>query len=126
MQPRYTDPNTTMDRTAEGSTATRGKTGAAGPEAKSAEKSKETRQKSVEFAFNAPQAKSVVVAGSFNNWDAKKTALQRDGDRWKARISLAPGRYEYRFVVDGQWITDPNCKETVRNDYGSTNSVLVV
>jgi len=120
MQPRYTEPGT-ADRPTQ-----RAKSGAAGSEVKPQEKAKETTQKSVEFAYNAPQAKSVVVAGSFNNWDAKKTPLQREGDRWKARIPLAPGRYEYRFVVDGHWITDPNSKETVRNDYGSTNSVLVV
>jgi 1,4-alpha-glucan branching enzyme len=87
---------------------------------------KRTSQKPVEFRVHAPQASSVVVAGSFNNWDTQKTQLQRDGDGWKGKISLAPGRYEYRFVVDGEWISDPNCKESIRNDYGSTNSVLVI
>jgi 1,4-alpha-glucan branching enzyme len=87
---------------------------------------KRASEKPVEFCVHAPQAASVVVAGSFNDWDTNKTRLERDGDGWKAKISLAPGRYEYRFVVDGEWISDPNCKESVRNDYGSTNSVLVV
>jgi 1,4-alpha-glucan branching enzyme len=87
---------------------------------------KRASQKPIEFRLHAPQASSVVVAGSFNNWDTHKTRLQRDGDAWKAKISLAPGRYEYRFVVDGEWVSDPTCKESVSNDYGSTNSVLVV
>ena len=90
------------------------------------QKQKIDGRKSVEFTLQAPQASSVVVAGSFNDWDPRKARLTRDGDGWKTSISLAPGRYEYRFVVDGQWLTDPNCKERVRNDYGSTNSVLVV
>ena len=49
-----------------------------------------------------------------------------DGTGWKANVPLAPGRYEYRFVADGQWLSDPNAKESVGNDFGSTNSVLVV
>jgi len=43
-----------------------------------------------------------------------------------AKVWLPAGRYEYRFVVDGQWISDPRAKECVQNAFGSTNSVLVV
>src|SRR5690349_726168 len=123
MQPRYTESNNTLNRpTSPG----RPKASAPRPESKSPDKTGETKQKPIEFSLKAPHASSAVIAGSFNNWDTHRTPMQRDGDAWKAKIPLAPGRYEYRFVVDGQWISDPNCKETVRNDYGSTNSVLVV
>jgi hypothetical protein len=50
----------------------------------------------------------------------------RDGAGWKASVSLSPGRYEYRFVVDGQWVSDPKARESATNDFGSTNSVVVV
>ena len=124
MQARHAESSTLNRTTSPGQTKTR-------TESKPQERTKERRpkqaaQKPIEFTLNAPQANSVVVAGSFNNWDARKTPMEREGDGWKVRLPLAPGRYEYRFVVDGQWITDPNCKETVRNDYGSTNSILVV
>jgi 1,4-alpha-glucan branching enzyme len=131
MQSRFDDSNT-LTRSA----PSKSKSSIPRAEAQSREGVRENRQKSpeqkrgpqkpVEFRLHAPQASSVVVAGSFNNWDTQKTRLQRDGDAWKSNIPLAPGRYEYRFIVDGEWITDPNCKECVRNDYGSTNSVLVV
>lgn len=85
-----------------------------------------SREKTVEFRLNMPQAKTVAVVGTFNNWDTGKTPMQKDGGNWKARIPLGPGRYEYRFVADGQWLSDPNAKESVGNDFGSTNSVLVV
>lgn len=86
-----------------------------------------TTQRSVELVLSMPQAQQAVVAGSFNNWDLKKTPMTKDlGAGWKATLTLPPGRYEYRFVVDGQWITDPNARETVKNPYGGTNSVLVV
>jgi 1,4-alpha-glucan branching enzyme len=48
------------------------------------------------------------------------------GGAWKTTVWLPAGRYEYRFVVDGQWISDPSARECVQNTYGSTNSVLVV
>jgi 1,4-alpha-glucan branching enzyme len=84
-------------------------------------------EKPIEFVLKGTQAKSVLVAGTFNNWDPKRTPMRKDGNGgWKATVSLPPGRHEYRFVADGQWITDPNAKEQVRNPYGSTNSVVVV
>lgn len=62
-------------------------------------------QKPVEFRLNLPGAKSATVAGTFNDWDLSRTPLARDPrGGWKTTILLAPGRYEYRFVIDGaQW-----------------------
>jgi 1,4-alpha-glucan branching enzyme len=78
----------------------------------------------VEFKLSANGAKSVAVAGSFNNWNAKKTPMKKSGDVWQAKVELPRGRYEYRFVVDGQWVSDPNAKESAPNPFGSSNSVL--
>ena len=84
-------------------------------------------EKPVEFTLSRPEARSVSVAGTFNDWDVSRSPMSRDpGGRWKATVWLPAGRYEYRFVVDGQWIGDPNAKESVQNTFGSTNSVLVV
>jgi len=74
-----------------------------------------------------PGAKSVAVAGSFNAWKPETTPLQPSGNgRWTGSLKVNPGRYEYLFVVDGQWLPDPNAKEAVQNPYGGCNSVLVV
>jgi 1,4-alpha-glucan branching enzyme len=84
-------------------------------------------EKPVEFILNLPQARSAAVAGSFNDWDVSRTPMSPEpGGGWKATVWLPAGRYEYRFVVDGQWISDSSAKETVQNTFGSTNSVLVV
>jgi 1,4-alpha-glucan branching enzyme len=81
----------------------------------------------VEFMLTRAQARSAVVVGSFNDWDVSRTPMKREADgTWKATVWLPAGRYEYRFVVDGQWISDPSAKEHVQNTFGSTNSVLVV
>ena len=74
-----------------------------------------------------PEAKTVCVAGSFNEWNPQKTPLSPRGNgRWAGDLSVKAGRYEYLFVVDGQWLPDPNAKESVQNPFGGKNSVLVV
>ena len=73
------------------------------------------------------EAKEVYVAGSFNGWVPQKSPLSPTGNgRWVGDLVVGPGRYEYLFVVDGQWLTDPNARETVDNPFGGKNSVLVV
>lgn len=81
----------------------------------------------VSFVLSAPKAESVSVAGAFNCWDVKALKMKKDKQgRWSSKISLKPGRYEYLFMVDGQWLRDPAAKETIQNPFGSVNSVLKV
>lgn len=84
-------------------------------------------EKPIEFVFHMPQAQHASVAGTFNQWDPKRTPLRKDGNGdWKATVWLPPGRYEYRFVVDGQWLSDPKAKESTPNSFGTHNSVATV
>lgn len=46
--------------------------------------------------------------------------------RWVKELSLPPGRYEYRLVVDGKWICDPAAAEKVPNPFDGQNAVLTV
>jgi 1,4-alpha-glucan branching enzyme len=78
----------------------------------------------VQFKVAVSEAKAVSVAGTFNKWDPKKTPLKKNGDAWNTTIALPRGHYEYRFVVDGKWMADPNAAEAVPNPFGSSNSVL--
>ena len=74
-----------------------------------------------------PEAKSVFVAGSFNEWNPARTPLTRSNDgKWVGDLSGVSGRHEYLFVVDGQWLPDPNARESVQNPFGGRNSVLIV
>ena len=83
--------------------------------------------KDVMLTLERPGARKISVAGSFNEWNPERTPMSRDLEgTWRATLSLKPGRYEYRFVADGQWISDHNASESVLNEYGSTNSVLIV
>jgi len=81
----------------------------------------------VRFNYADPQAASVCVAGTFNQWKPEAKVLHpAGGGRWMKDTALAPGSYEYCFVVDGKWIPDPLAVETVSNPYGGRNSVLRV
>ncbi len=84
-------------------------------------------QEGVRFAYSAPSAKSVSIAGSFNRWNPdhdRLTGPDRDG-AWTIVLPLAPGRYEYRFVVNGkEWVLDPSAP-SVDDGLGDRNSVFV-
>ena len=83
--------------------------------------------KSAAFKLYAPQAKKVSVAGSFNNWKANKLLAKKDTKgNWAVAARLKPGRYEYKFVVDGNWVTDPHCNWIVTNNLGTQNCVIEI
>jgi 1,4-alpha-glucan branching enzyme len=80
-----------------------------------------------EFSLSAPQAKSVFIAGNFNQWNLSAHPLKRDKKGvWKISLPLGPGRYEYRFLVDGQWQNDPNCSSFIENPFGTLNCLRIV
>ena len=82
---------------------------------------------SVRLEFVHPAAKSVSVAGTFNDWRPGITEMVPVGEgRWLKELILPPGVYEYRLVVDGKWMADPRASETASNPFGEMNSVLRV
>jgi 1,4-alpha-glucan branching enzyme len=84
-------------------------------------------KKRVAFAIHAPHAREVAVAGTFNNWDPSTRHLKGEADgKWKVTFYLEPGKYEYRFVVDGIWTDDPSCIARCPNQYGGENCILIV
>ena len=81
----------------------------------------------VRFEFTHPTAATVCIAGSFNHWQPEAKSLHPSGGgRWFKETALLPGTYEYRLVVDGQWMPDPLAVESVPNPFGGRNSVLKV
>ena len=82
---------------------------------------------SVRLEFIHPAAKSVSVAGTFNDWRPGATEMVSVGDgRWLKELVLPSGVYEYRLVVDVEWLPDPLARETRPNPFGGLNSVLRV
>lgn len=85
---------------------------------------KGSTKKTVVFELLAPTAAQVFLTGDFNLWSETDMPMRRDRSGiWRASLNLRPGRYEYKFIVDGQWWTDPANNSTSSNTLGSLNSV---
>ncbi len=83
--------------------------------------------KKVQFEFSAPEASEVFLAGEFNDWNPRANPLKKDKTgMWKLTLSLMSGKYEYRFLRDGNWENDPSCSGCVPNKFGSLNCVRIV
>jgi chromosome partitioning protein len=81
----------------------------------------------VVFAAKFEDAKKVLIAGDFNGWQPMSTPIVMEGaGRWKTKLPLPAGRYRYRLVVDGLWMTDPNNKYVETNQFGELNNVVDV
>ena len=79
------------------------------------------------FRCRAPEARNVRLAGSFTQWEAQAIPMKRAQDgTWTAQVTLAAGRHEYRFLVDGTWQNDPSCGACAPNPFGSANCVVQV
>jgi len=85
--------------------------------------------KRIRFTIDAPGAKKVMLVGDFTNWEARARPMRRAksaGSTFSATVSLAPGAYQYKFIVDKHWLEDPKAHESVPNPFGTQNSVLRV
>lgn len=104
----------------------------AAPQARPAESKPQLGQsqavrRTVRFEVDIPKARNISVAGTFNDWDPADTPLVFiGGTKWFKDLLLAPGRYEYRFVVDGKWVDPPHAKAYVPNPHGGRNAVVEV
>lgn len=84
-------------------------------------------EKGAVFEFYAPSAAEVCVAGTFNGWNAEKNPLKKNNSgTWRLTLSLPPGRYEYRYRVDGNWENDQRPVACVPNAFGTWNCVVEV
>ena len=98
------------------------------PKAKSPKRAvaKKIAPKVTSFTFYAPESKVIKVGGDFNKWKIAKLKSAKTGI-WTTSLKLKPGRYEYRFVVDGCWENDNQRQtELVDSGHGQANNVLVI
>jgi len=85
--------------------------------------------RAIQFVVLAPRASSVTLVGDFNDWDETATPMSRavGNGLWSVTVPLAPGRYRYSFLVDGnRWEPDPEAPRALGDDFGRPNSVVTV
>ena len=89
---------------------------------------------STRLTLAAANAHAVYLAGTFNGWQSDTLPMKKDGQGlWTRVVDLAPGNYEYKFVVDGKWCCDLGCEgehtgcpKCVPNSLGTMNRLLEV
>ena len=85
------------------------------------------KRRKVKFSLKAAGAKEVLLLGDFNNWNPITPPMKNDGNgTWHKTVMLLPGKYEYKFIIDGEWKEDPRNDHACRNGFGTQNSVLTL
>ena len=81
-----------------------------------------------DFSLKREGVKEVHIVGDFNNWSVSSDSLlwQKGEGLWQKRLALEPGRYRYKFVIDGEWATDPSNQALEPNPYGGLDSILEI
>lgn len=62
-------------------------------------------------------ADRVSVVGEFNHWDKQSLPMsQNHNGTWRLELELPVGRsYEFRYHVDGRWLTDSHADGLTTN-----------
>ena len=80
----------------------------------------------VTFTLNGyTGSEKVILTGTFNNWDRNELLMNKTAAGWSLKYHISPGMYEYKFIADGNWLTDPDNPFTAGNG-NFTNSVIAV
>jgi chromosome partitioning protein len=80
----------------------------------------------ITFTVEAPEAEHVQLTGDFNDWALEGSEMEAIGGAWTKVVKLLPGRYRYRYVIDGRWHNDPSNPTAEPNPYGGYDSIVVV
>jgi 1,4-alpha-glucan branching enzyme len=82
----------------------------------------------ITFRVEAAPDSDVRLVGEFNGWNPETLRMARKGGNGthEATLLLPAGRYEYKFVVNGEWQCDPACPNWIPNGHGTLNSVIEV
>lgn len=84
-------------------------------------------RRNILFQYRNSRPQTVYIVGNFNHWDPQANPLNKgENNVWKITLSLEPGEYYYKFLVDNHPLTDPNNPNSVDDGQGGKNSVLIV
>ena len=86
-----------------------------------------SRKGALRFVIKVSEkVRKVALAGDFNDWTPAAMRRCKDGI-FRSTVPLSgSGTCEYKFLVDGQWIPDPDNNVWALNSHGTLNSVAQV
>eukprot|EP00742_Colponemidia_sp_Colp-10_P005221 GILJ01005578.1.p1 GENE.GILJ01005578.1~~GILJ01005578.1.p1 ORF type:complete len:1904 (+),score=304.73 GILJ01005578.1:50-5761(+) len=105
-------------------------------ESDSAKAAPVARKQSAQFERRVPtlfkyrptgaRPKAVLLTGSFDAW-ATRRPLKWDNSigAYLLEVAIPPGKYSFKFVVDGNWVLGPG-QATELDNAGNLNNVIVV
>jgi chromosome partitioning protein len=86
------------------------------------------RKSSTGVLFVQPKSigKRIEIAGSFNAWKPEQTAMISNEALgvFEKHVALSKGVYEYKLVIDGQWVLDPYNPDRMENGLGGRNNII--
>ena len=89
--------------------------------------SNEVLNNEIEFKYYNLNAEKVFLVGSMNNWNTTASPMQKfDNGMWKIVLKLVPGKYSYKFIVDGEWLVDKENPIFEDDGYGGSNSIIEI
>ncbi|GLR16974.1 hypothetical protein GCM10007940_15890 [Portibacter lacus] len=78
------------------------------------------------FLKGNQRAEKVILAGTFNHWNEEEISMIQVDNGWQIDLELAPGIYEYKFIIDGKWTHDVLNSLKLRNEHQTWNSILLI
>lgn len=78
------------------------------------------------FLNGFSNANKVVLSGSFNRWDEHLYRMKKTDNGWKLTLQLSPNKYEYKFIIDGNWIEDPKNNNKIKSEFNGYNSIIEI
>ncbi len=86
-----------------------------------------SKKRKITFSLDTDTAAEVALVGDFNNWSETSHPMKKNKNGvWEKSLMLDIGRYEYKFIVDGRWQSDPQNGQVCKNSFGTINNVLMV
>jgi len=76
------------------------------------------------FLPGRPEAREVILSGSFNGWSTTLASMTRTDEGWAIDVRLRPGKYTYKYIIDGKWTPDPFNRQKENDGAGGNNSVV--
>jgi 1,4-alpha-glucan branching enzyme len=85
------------------------------------------KRKRITFSIEALEAKEVFLVGEFNGWKTGAHPMKKNGTGiWTKPLMLPEGRFEYKFLIDNNWVADPQNERSCSNCFGTQNSIVSV
>lgn len=82
----------------------------------------------VKFSFAIENAETISILGLNNNWKEPISMSRKKDGSFSADVNLPKdSTHEFKYLVNAtEWINDPEADSQSPNEFGGTNSVVII